>query len=333
MPTINESEGTIAPANRLCSALDLLEITWHQSNGIQPDLVREYEGIQAWCWIPNLYQCIEQMFKLMIGKSSKNGNYPGGHLLYDLFQLLSNDHQSNLRNCFESFLLIHEEIDVNDLDVFLKQIDLGKKNEPGYVSWRYFLLEGFPQDRNLIAVQSVDAMFEIARMCSEIIQREFILQQAPRPLEPLQARMGRKLYEAFAGATHREDPPYLSQEDIENEKLKTGRSFSQITVDVEQYLWDVLRKNMGYILMNLRDDLGGIFPTEQDRTIYFQTLLNHLSERDRIWIGRVVRSLKKDKQDFVKYFSSILTGEVKIVEATYSIDPNAKGYHVTLKYK
>lgn len=328
MPTINESESVIAPANRLSSALDLLEKTWNQSNGIQPDLAKDYEGIQAWCWIPNLYQCVEQMFKLMIGKNSKDGKYPQGHRLYGLFQLLSDDHQSNLRSCFRHFLLIHGEIDVSTLDEFLKQIDLGKNNEPGYVSWRYFLLEGFPQERSRIPVQSVDAMFEIARMCSEIIQREFVRQEAPRRLEPLQARLGIKLYHAVTGATRRNEP-YLSQEEIEHKERTTGESFSQIMVDLEQYLWNVLRDNLRYILMSLQDDQ---LLTQEQKWDYLQRIANHLPEKDRAWLNRVIKALSEDRHDFIRYFSAAINGSGRIVKAVYTVNPDSKGYHVALKF-
>lgn len=328
MPAMNESESTIAPANRLSSALDLLERTWHQSNGIQSDLAKDYEGIQAWCWIPNLYQCVEQMFKLMIGKNPENGKYTRGHLLHNLFQLLSDDHQNNLRTCFRYFLQIHREIDVPTLDAFLEQIDLGKNNEPGYVSWRYFLLEGFPQDRNQIPVQSVDAMFELARMCSEIIQREFVRQEAPRALEPLQARLGTKLYHAVTGATRRNEP-YLSQEEIEYKERETGKSFSQIMVDLEQYLWNILRDNLRYILISLQDDL---FLTQEQKRDYLQRVGHRLLEKDRDWLDRVIKTLAEDKHDFTKYFSAVVNGSGKIVEAVYTVDPDSKGYHVSLKF-
>lgn len=328
MPTMNESESTIAPANRLSSALDLLERTWHQSNGIQPDLAKDYEGIQAWFWIPNLYQCVEQMFKLMIGKNPENGKYPRGHLLHDLFQLLSDDHQNNLRTCFRYFLQIHPEIDIPTLDAFLEQIDLGKNKEPGYVSWRYFLLEGFPQDRNQIPVQSVDAMFELARMCSEIIQREFVRQEAPHALKPLQARLGTKLYHAVTGATRRNEP-YISQEEIENKERTTGKSFSQIMVDLEQNLWNILRNNLRYILISLQDDL---FLTQEQKRDYLQRVGHRLSEKDRDWLDRVIKTLAEDKHDFIKYFSAAVNGSGKIVEAVYAVDPDLKGYHVSLKF-
>lgn len=328
MPTMSESESTIAPANRLSSALDLLERTWNQSNGIQPDLAKDYEGIQAWCWIPNLYQCVEQMFKLMIGRNSKDGKYPKGHHLYSLFQSLSDDHQHNLRNCFKNFLLIHREIDVPTLDDFLEQIDLGKNNEPGYVSWRYFLLEGFPQERNQIPVQSVDAMFEIARMCSEIIQREFVRKETPSPLKPLQARLGTKLYHAVTGATRRNEP-YLSQEEIEYKERTTGESFSQIMVDLEQYLWNVLRDNLRYILISLQDDL---FLTQEQKRDYLQRIANHLPEKDRAWLNRVIKALSEDRHDFIKYFSAAINGSGRIVEAVYTMNPDSKGYHVALKF-
>ena len=322
MSKMKRVEDPFHSAIRLCSAVDLLKHNWNQSKGIQPDIIRDYEGVQAWIWIPNLYECVEQMFKLMIQTTSESNEYPLGHRLRDLFKSLSNDHRDSLSNCFASFLKTHPQIDVSTLDEFLNLVDSGKNGESGYVSWRYFLLEGLPQNQEEVPTQSVDAMLEIALMCSIILRREVILKKPSGRLETLQVRMGKKLYNAVRSAANR----YTAQENVQRELLSSGKSL-EIFIDIDQSLWTLVRENLQYFLTYLCNDQ---FQVKDDQAIYLAPLLWHLPEKDRMWINHIAKSLETDRQSFIQYFSGILNGSYKLANVTYPIAQDNKPAYTTL---
>ena len=305
MPELKKVEDPTQAARRLCSVVQLLNQTWNRSGSVKPDLVSDYEGVQAWIWIPNLYQCVEQMFKLMIQEKSENSKYPSTHHLERLFQLLSDHQRDSLRTCFESFLKIYTQIDVSTLDEFLRLVDKRGNSGSGYVSWRYFPLEGFPQHQNQIPVQSVEAMFEIARMCSEVLRTEVIHKEAPRHLMTLSCQIERKLYDAIILAIHHICTP---QKDVQ-EKLNS--QFRETFTAIIQSVRSLVQNSLHYLLEYLRDGQSHTMYEENNR---LAPLLATMSDQDRLLINHIARSLATDRHIFVRYFSNILTGVSEFVK-------------------
>lgn len=299
MPELKKVKNPTQAASRLCSVVRLLNQMWNRSGSVKPDLISDYEAVQAWIWIPNLYQCVEQMFKLMIQEKSENSEYLRTHHLGSLFQSLSDHHRDSLRTCFASFLEIYSQITVSTLDEFLTLVDRGENGRSGYVSWRYFPLEGFPQHQNQIPVQSVEAMFEIARMCSEILRTEVIHKEDPRPLTTLSCQIERKLHDAIILAMNHICIP---QKDVQ-EKLNSQASE---TFDaIEQSVRSLVQYNLLYLLLYLRDD-------DQSHTMYEENdrlapLLATMSDQNRLLISHIAKSLAADRHIFVRHFSNLLS--------------------------
>lgn len=299
MPELKKVKNPTQAASRLCSVVRLLNQMWNRSGSVKPDLISDYEAVQAWIWIPNLYQCVEQMFKLMIQEKSENSEYLRTHHLGSLFQSLSDHHRDSLRTCFASFLEVYSQITVSTLDEFLTLVDRGENGRSGYVSWRYFPLEGFPQEQNQIPIQSVEAMFEIARMCSEILQIEVILRRDPRPLKTLSRQIDERLHDAVSSAINHICIP---QKDVQ-EKLK---SQARETFDaIEQSVRSLVQYSLRYLLLYLRDD-------DQSHTMYEENnrlapLLATMSDQDRLLISHIAKSLAADRHIFVRHFSNLLS--------------------------
>ena len=298
MPELKKVKNPTQAASRLCSVVRLLNQMWNRSGSVKPDLISDYEAVQAWIWIPNLYQCVEQMFKLMIQEKSENSRYPSTHHLEHLFQSLSDHHRDSLRTCFASFLEIYTQIDVPTLDEFLRLVDKGGNSGSGYVSWRYFPLEGFPQQQNQIPIQSVEAMFEIARMCSEILRTEVILKRDPRPLKTLSRQIDERLHDAVSLAIYHICIP---QKDVQEKlKLQPHETF----VAIIQSVRSLVQNRLHYLLEYLRDD-------DQSHTIYEENnrlapLLATMSDQDRLLISHIAKSLAADRHIFVRHFSNLL---------------------------
>ena len=163
--------------HRLSTGLEQTANRWDKSPDIQPDLIAEYEALQAWVWIPNCYSLIEQSFKLIwmirknipvgevikeLKKLLRNGWQQKAHDLTVLFGLLTSDDKRRIENAYRAYQDLHDYIPILTAKEFLAET--GK----GYGSWRYLLLQGTGD----LPKTHIGAMLEIARACVTILENE-----------------------------------------------------------------------------------------------------------------------------------------------------------------
>ena len=164
-------------AYRFCDALNLLEEAYNRSGGVVPDLAPDYEAVQAWLWVPSLYSAIEQGLKWLI---RYGGEKPDNtHRLSGLYDEVSWDYKWHLEGAYIGYVELHEGISgCPTLKPFLDRLDVGirgdGKEQDGYTTWRYLLLEGFPRDEDRQPRVSIGAMLEVGRAVRHILYH-FIL--------------------------------------------------------------------------------------------------------------------------------------------------------------
>ena len=167
-------EEFLRPAYRISDAIELLEKAYNRSGGVVPDPAPDYEGVQAWMWVPSLYSAIEQGFKLLIQVGGMKPAY--GHRLGDLYRRLSSAHKRDFDDAFAGYIELHDGIPYRAIEPFLGRVDVGARGEDGrdqdgYTTWRYLLLEGFPKNEAKQPRVSIGAMLEIARAIGHILRQ------------------------------------------------------------------------------------------------------------------------------------------------------------------
>ena len=175
------------------------EKNWNQSVSFHHDLDPDYRAVQAWMWVPNCYQLIEQSLKLLLRR--KNQGKSNGHRLSPLYSSLDNAHKGLLEQSYSGYFQLHPYLSESTLESFLKCADRGKKykgkEHDGYTTWRYLLLEGFPLDENEAPLIDIGAMIEISFALCEIIQVEVMDNEVCSSIEPVIQRIERALSEIF----------------------------------------------------------------------------------------------------------------------------------------
>ena len=101
------------------------EENWNQSGGLQRDLDPDYRAVQAWMWVPNCYQLIEQSLKLLLRRKTQAESK--GHRLLPLYSGLSNAHKGLLEQSYSGYFQLHPYLSEPTLESFLKCADRGKK--------------------------------------------------------------------------------------------------------------------------------------------------------------------------------------------------------------
>ncbi len=175
--TAMPSDNHLRPAYmRTAEAISALSKMYNKSGGVAPDMAPDYEGIQGWVWVPSAYSAIEQGLKLLI--QFHTGKSGWGHRLSRLYEKLSEKHKETLDRTYEGYVELHSYIPLRTLKPFLDQLDVGARGDGGrqggYTTWRYFLLEGFPEDSARQPKVSIGAMLEVARGIRYILEDEFI---------------------------------------------------------------------------------------------------------------------------------------------------------------
>ena len=179
------------PAWRISDAIGLLEEAYNRSRGVVPDGAPDYEGVQAWMWVPSLYSAIEQGFKLLIQVGGERPAY--GHRLGDLYRKLSSAYRKDFDDAYAGYIELHDGIPYPTLEPFLSRLDVGArgedgKDQDGYTTWRYLLLEGFPKNEDRQPRVSIGAMLEIARAIAHIL-RQLIADQDQGRFQPVIPRL------------------------------------------------------------------------------------------------------------------------------------------------
>ena len=183
-------------AIRLETAIGIILDHWKASEGIQPVDIPEYKGLQAWFWIPNLYQVIEQTFKLLI--TVDNGSFKKLHSLSDLYDKLSKKFQDLFDNSYASYHDVHDYLPDRNLKSFLRRADRGPNRQTGYTTWKYMPLEGFPSNQHEAPIMHIGTMIEIASVAGSILRREIILAESSSSVSTIQGRMIRSLLDQFS---------------------------------------------------------------------------------------------------------------------------------------
>ncbi len=131
--------------HRLSAAHEIVNRFWQDAPDVQPDYIREYEGVQAWPWVSSTYQLLEQALKLLIAVSrgvptpelrheiGLKGNR--AHHLDRLFGELESSDSRVIRDAYRAYSALYR-LPVNNAVDFLALIGRG------YTTWRYLLLEG-----------------------------------------------------------------------------------------------------------------------------------------------------------------------------------------------
>lgn len=155
MPDTNQYDYAVW---RLESAHEIVNRLWQNAPDIQPDLVPDFVAVQAWPWVSNGYQLVEQALKVLLAVRQDlslrdlGGRLFRSHNLDDLFAELEDDDREAVSHGYASFVDLHRYIGVSEASKFLKSIG------GGYALWRYLLKEGL-QD---LPPTHVGALLEIA---------------------------------------------------------------------------------------------------------------------------------------------------------------------------
>lgn len=198
---------------RIFDAVGLLEGAYNRSGGIVPDLAPDYEAVQRWLWVPSLYSVIEQGLKWLIQSS---GEKPENvHRLSGLYDKVDCAHKRHLDEAYRGYVELHDGIPYSTLKPFLDRLDVGARGEmgrdqDGYTTWRYLLLEGFPKDEDRQPRVSIGAMLEVARAIRHILNH-FLLDKDVTKFPTLIPRLHAALDEEMRGVADR----YCQRPEIE----------------------------------------------------------------------------------------------------------------------
>lgn len=283
-------------AFRLCAAIDMIEDSWNRSDGIQPDLDREYEGIQAWLWVPNLYQLIEQSFKLLLQHRNRGPNRK--HRLSDLYRRLDCDYRTMLSNAYDGYRELYRYLPDGDLELFLERADRGKRREAGYTTWRYMLLEGFPSQENETPTVHIGAMLEISISAREIMQREIIFNKESNHIIPIIMRIRRSLFDEFNSISRK----HCMQDEIQARVQNKSSTLEEIHSERIRYCQDLLSRNLywakGYITSS--------------------NCLKLNRENTDIMEAICTKMMRNHRHDFLQYIHCLESGDMSLFEAPCS---------------
>lgn len=145
--------------HRLADAHQIVNRLWQSVPDIQPDDVHAYGAVQAWPWVSNGYQLIEQPLKLLLAvrrnvrlDQLEPPKLRWSHHLNELFDEQEDDDQAEISRVYKSFIDLHDYVCIPTVGEFLRAVGRG------YGKWRYMLLEGAEG----IPTNHVGALLEIA---------------------------------------------------------------------------------------------------------------------------------------------------------------------------
>ena len=277
-------------AFRLCEAIHMIEVNWNRSDGIQPDLDPEYEAIQAWLWIPSLYQLIEQSFKLLL--RHRNHNSGRIHHLSKLYRRLDCDHQSMLSDAYGSYCDLHNYLPYEDLISFLQRADRGKNGETGYTTWRYLLIDGFPPQEDEIPKIHIGAMLEISIAASQIMEIEIIMGKKVSGIASVNLRLQTSLNNAFLSIARE----YCSRDDIQARVRKKSGILAPIVCERIEYYRDLLSRNLLWAKDYMKSS----------------TRLELSQENTAIMAAICKKMMKEHKHDFLHYIDRLEAGDLRL---------------------
>ncbi|MCY4560704.1 MAG: hypothetical protein OXF79_30940 [Chloroflexi bacterium] len=148
-----------AAVYRLDDAHQIVNRLWQNAPDVERSCTPVYDAVQAWPWVSNGYQLIEQPLKLLLAVRQdiplddlEPPKLRKSHHLDQLFGVQEKDDQAEVSRVYKSFIDLHGYIDIPTVTQFLGSVGRG------YVKWRYMLLEGAQG----IPTNHVGALLEIA---------------------------------------------------------------------------------------------------------------------------------------------------------------------------
>ena len=195
-------------------------------------------------WVPSLYSAIEQGFKLLI--QFHQGNPGRRHLLSDLYDKLDAIHKRHIEDAYEGYVELYDG-PYSKIKKFLDRIDVGppregQRHQDGYTTWRYLLLEGFPQEEEVQPRVSIGAMLEIARAIGHIL-RHFIIREEVVKFPTIIVR----LHEALAGEMREIADGYCRRPEIE-EAVDSGQEWSHHFWIGYSRVRSLVNRNIGFFI-------------------------------------------------------------------------------------
>ena len=187
----------LRPAHRLIQTRVMQQRNYHE-HPVHSDFSAEYEAIAAWATVTCSYSGIEQAMKCLLkmqGTYVEKSQSKGGHKHHDIgkiFQDLASGEQEVLRVSYSIYRSLHDYIPSDTVDCFLDAID------SGYLTWRYFLLEGNDQS-NWPPTTHPGAMLEIWSSLTDILQARVFTNHG---LYTVKNRIDWRLHELRCNAIH-----------------------------------------------------------------------------------------------------------------------------------
>ena len=277
-------------AHRLYEAICMIEANWNRSEGIHPDLDPEYEAIQAWFWVPNLYQLIEQSFKLLLWH--RNQTRSRIHRLSSLYCSLDCKYQTMLSDAYRSYHDLHNYLPDESLESFLRRADRGKCRETGYTTWRYMLIEEFPSQEKEIPMIHIGAMLDVLIAARQIMHTEIIRNQKITRIETIDLRLRESLIDVYNSIAIK----YCSWDEIQAQVQNESGVVASDTFNRIKYCRDLLSRNLYWA----RDYMTSSFRLELSQ------------ENTAIMAAICKKMMEEHKHDFLQYMNRLVAGELRL---------------------
>lgn len=193
------------PALRLDTAFTIVNRLWQDAPDIEPDLLAEYEAIQAWPWITLGYQILEQSLKVTVAtqkgiavdevRERLGLHGRKGHDLKRLFDHLEPVDREAVARVYASYRELHPYLGPATAGRFLDSVGLG------YSAWRYMLQEGLDN----VPSNHIGAMFELALATNCRLQHHVFGREGECPTVDLRVSRAIDMSLALLASRHAHD--------------------------------------------------------------------------------------------------------------------------------
>ena len=275
----------------------MVEEHWIGFHRLKRDIDPEIEALHAWFWVPNLYQLIEQSFKLIL--RSENQDIQQGHRLSELYCQLDSNHRLTLDNIYVGYRELHDYLLDEDLESFLKRADGRKGKQAGYTTWRYIPLEGLFSDKQETPTIHIGAMLEISITSRDIMQREIIFRNSEAAqMSPVILRIIKSILDEIDSIVQ----DYCSQDEVKSRIQNQEIRLEDIRSKRLIYCRNLFRRNLvwiyGYIMSNPCLELN------QEDTAILEAICD--------------RMMRENRHDFLQYVRRLESGDMELFDSLVS---------------
>ena len=284
-------------AYRLCEAIDIVARHWNGFHRIERDIDPEIEAIHAWFWVPNLYQIIEQSFKLLLkSKSTSAGKI---HRLSELYRCLDRNHRSTLDSIYRGYRELHDYLPDKDLESFLMRSDGKAGEQSGYTSWRYMPLEGLFSDEHETPTIHIGAMLEISVASRDIIEREIIYKNSEAAsMSPIIVRIKEGIFDEISSIVQ----DYCAQNEVRSRIQNQQIRLEDVRIERLIYCRNLFLRNLvwsyGYIVSRKCLELS------QENTAILEAICK--------------RMMRDHRHDFAQYIQRLESGDMELFDDSAS---------------